>query len=49
MKIKIDIDANKKVKRVARAVVGKVPSAQVIEPKAGRKKPKHKTKPELED
>ena len=47
--VKIKIDANKKVKRVARAVVGKVPAAQVILPKADRKKPKHKTKPGLDD
>jgi hypothetical protein len=47
--VKIKIDANKKVKRVARAVIGKVPAAQVILPKADRKKPKHKTKPELEE
>lgn len=47
--VKIKIDANKKVKRVARAVVGKVPAAQVIVPKADRKKPKHKNKPEVEE
>lgn len=47
--VKIKIDANKKVKRVARAVVGKVPAVQVILPKADRKKPKHKTKPGMDD
>jgi len=47
--VRIKIDPNKKVKRVARAVVGAVPPAKVIEPKSERKKPKYKQKPELEE
>ena len=46
--MKIKIDANKKVKRVARKVVGVVPAAKVIEPKSERKKPKYKSRPELD-
>ena len=34
-------DAVKEVKAIARERVGRVPSAQTIEPKARRKKPKH--------
>ncbi len=40
--MKIKIDKNKKVKRVARAVVGSVRAAKVIEPHNLRRKPKHK-------
>ncbi len=46
--VKIKIDANKMVKRVARKVAGAVPAAKVIRPKSGRKKPKHKSQPELD-
>ena len=44
----IKIDPNKKVKRVARKVVGSVPAAKVIQPKSERKKPKYKSQPELD-
>lgn len=41
-------DRKKEVRRLARERVGTVPSAKVIVPKIRRKKPKHKTPPELE-
>ena len=47
--VKIKIDPNKKVKRVARAVLGAVPAGKVIVPKSERKKPKYKRKPEQEE
>ena len=47
--MKIKLDPNKKVKRVARKVVGPVPAAKVIVPKSERKKPKYKQSPELDD
>jgi hypothetical protein len=37
--------AQKEIKAIARERVGKVPPARVIEPKAARKKPKHKKPP----
>jgi hypothetical protein len=37
-----DAFAKKKVRRLARALVGPVPAAKVIRPKSERKKPKHK-------
>jgi hypothetical protein len=41
-------DVSKEVKAIARERVGTVPAAKPIEPKAGRKKPKHK-KPPMEE
>ena len=38
----------KEVKAIARERVGRVPAAKAIEPKALRKKPKHKKRPEDE-
>ncbi len=38
----------KSVRRIARERVGTVPASRIIQPKAGRKKPKHK-KPPAED
>jgi hypothetical protein len=38
----------KEVKAIARERVGRVPAAHLIEPKALRKKPKHKKPPEEE-
>jgi hypothetical protein len=35
-------DVSKEVRAIARERVGPVPSAKTIEPKSGRKKPKHK-------
>ena len=46
--VKIKLDPIKKVKRVARKVVGTVPAAKVIVPKSERKKPKYKQRPELD-
>ncbi len=37
------------VKAIARERVGKVPAPKLIEPKAQRKKPKHKKPPELDE
>ena len=41
-------DAAKEVKAIARERVGRVPSAKTIQPKALRKKPKHKKRAEEE-
>jgi hypothetical protein len=41
-------DAIKEVKAIARERVGTVPAAKAIEPKASRKKPKHKKRAEEE-
>ena len=41
-------DVAKEVKAIARERVGRVPSAKTIEPKALRKKPKHKKRLEEE-
>jgi hypothetical protein len=41
-------DVAKEVKAIARERVGTVPAAHAIEPKASRKKPKHKKRPEEE-
>lgn len=38
-------DVSKEVKAIARERVGTVPAAKPIEPKASRKKPKHKKPP----
>lgn len=35
-------DTGKRVRRIARNVIGIVPSEKVIQPKVQRKKPKHK-------
>jgi hypothetical protein len=35
-------DRGKKVRRLARALVGTVPPSRAVEPKTSRKKPKHK-------
>jgi hypothetical protein len=35
-------DSRRKVRRLARILVGPIPAGQVIEPKRARKKPKHK-------
>jgi hypothetical protein len=35
-------DRGKKVRRLARALVGTVPPSRTLEPKTRRKKPKHK-------
>lgn len=35
-------DTGKKVRRIARNVIGIVPSEKIIQPKIQRKKPKHK-------
>ena len=40
-------DRDKSVKRIARERIGAVPASRTIEPKAKRKRPKHKQK--LED
>jgi hypothetical protein len=40
--------ATKEVRTIARERVGPVPAAKTIEPKASRKKPKHKKPPEEE-
>jgi hypothetical protein len=37
--------AGKEIKAIARERVGKVPASRAIEPKAARKKPKHKKPP----
>jgi hypothetical protein len=39
---KKSFDFGKEVKAIARERVGRVPAAKAIEPKASRKKPKHK-------
>ena len=41
-------DLGKEVKAIARERVGTVPAAKLIEPKARRKKPKHKKRSEEE-
>jgi hypothetical protein len=41
-------DLSKEVKAIARERVGRVPAGGPIEPKASRKKPKHKKRPEEE-
>jgi hypothetical protein len=41
-------ELKKEVKAIARERVGQVPSAKVIQPKALRKKPKHKRPPGAE-
>jgi len=41
-------DVAKEVKAIARERVGRVPSAKTIQPKALRKKPKHKKRAEEE-
>jgi len=41
-------DVAKEVKAIARERVGRVPSAKAIQPKALRKKPKHKKRAEEE-
>jgi hypothetical protein len=40
--------ASKEVKAIARERVGPVPAGKTMEPKASRKKPKHKKPPEEE-
>lgn len=40
--------AGKKVRRLARALVGAVPASRVVQPKTLRKKPKHKKQPDSE-
>ena len=42
-------DSKKKVRRLARVLVGPVPAGQVIQPKSARKKPKHKKLIEQQD
>jgi hypothetical protein len=42
-------DRKQAVRKLARERVGTVPSAKVIQPKAGRKKPKHKQPPGEDD
>lgn len=42
-------NAGKKVRRIARNVIGIVPSEKVIVPKILRKKPKHKKPPNTEE
>ena len=39
----------KKVRRIARNVIGAVPSEKIIVPKTERKKPKHKKPAQAED
>lgn len=41
-------DAGKEVRAIARERVGTVPASKPIEPKASRRKPKHKKKPDEE-
>jgi len=41
-------DVAKEVKAIARERVGRVPASKPIEPKATRKKPKHKKPPDEE-
>jgi len=38
-------DIRRKVRRMARILVGTIPASRPIEPKRGRKKPKHKKSP----
>jgi hypothetical protein len=45
-KRKKKFDVGKEVKAIARERVGTVPAARAIEPKAARKKPKHKKRVE---
>lgn len=42
-------DKRTEVRRLARERVGTVPSSKVIEPKAKRRKPKHKQPPGADD
>ncbi len=42
-------DPGKKVRRIARNVIGTVPSEKIIVPKTLRKKPKHKKPPNTEE
>lgn len=42
-------DAGKKVRRIARNVIGTVPAEKIIVPKVLRKKPKHKKPPNTEE
>ncbi len=42
MKKKPHFDLGKEIRKLARERVGKVPAAKTIQPKAARKKPKHK-------
>ena len=41
-------DFGKEVKAIARERVGRIPAAKTMQPKALRKKPKHKVTPEEE-
>jgi hypothetical protein len=41
-KRKPKFDIGKEIRKLARERVGKVPAARTIQPKAARKKPKHK-------
>ena len=45
---KKSFDLGKEVKAIARERVGRIPAAKTIQPKALRKKPKHKVAPEDE-
>ena len=45
---KNSFDLGKEVKAIARERVGRIPSEKTIEPKARRKKPKHKVSPQDE-
>jgi hypothetical protein len=45
-KKKKSFDLAKEVKAIARERVGRIPAAKLIEPKASRKKPKHKKRVE---
>ncbi len=42
-------DHKKEVRKLARERIGPVPSAKIIQPKAGRKKPKYKEPPPIEE
>ena len=44
-KAKRKFDQHKEVRAIARERVGTVKAARIIEPKANRKKPKHKERP----
>jgi hypothetical protein len=45
----IKFDQKKEVRAIARERVGTVPSSKVIQPKTGRKRPKHKKPIPAED
>ena len=47
-KKKKDFDLVTEVKAIARERVGRIPAGKPIAPKASRKKPKHKKRPEEE-